>query len=270
MVYHMIATSLDSFPKNVSVDQADLQESLYGKKPVSRAAYFYYTTLLVLLSPFSLCAKTYQKASSIFKKMDPEVAQVKKVLKEHVVKKELENDSNQELYELAEKVNGIAGIYVKEMVIDVLSLGLKANALKEVLKGANISIEGDNGAFFDKWKHFPVCIKRVSSHKSDPEGCFSVKDPIFHEFLFWKDKQQKNTRFQLERTALFSFWHFSSSVIHLEDYLVYKRSGQQQGVFGNSEFTENHPIKVTFNEEAYLKKRAILEKAFNPLLEQPQ
>lgn len=112
--------------------------------------------------------------------------------------------------------------------------------LPALLQGANICLEGDGGAFCQKWKLHSECYKRVSSHQYQGEGCFAIG-----HMLFWVDPQM-NTRFQLEKSPLNGFL---SSIEHTIDYLRYKRDNQQQGVAGVSSQTEDFCLRIKINPD---------------------
>jgi hypothetical protein len=107
--------------------------------------------------------------------------------------------------------------------------------LPEILKGANVCLEGDRGFFYSRWKSHAESYPRVSSHCYQPNTCFAID-----HVLFWLDLEG-NTRFQFENSPLNSLL---SSMRHFADYLRYKRDNEQQGVTGTSAFTEEHPLRL--------------------------
>lgn len=107
--------------------------------------------------------------------------------------------------------------------------------LSEILNGANVCLEGDQGFFYSRWKSHAESYPRVSSHRYQIDTCFAID-----HVLFWLDPEG-NTRFQFENSPLDSLLN---STRHIADYLRYKRDNEQQGVTGASAFTEEHPLKL--------------------------
>jgi hypothetical protein len=103
--------------------------------------------------------------------------------------------------------------------------------LKEIMCGANVKFEGDNG-FACKWAQDPQARQRMSSHR--------YKDDLCHEIghgVFWQDCEG-NTHLQFQRSPLKN--SLFSAVQHLIDYLNYKKDGLQQGPSGTSPHVEDH------------------------------
>ncbi|MCH9631467.1 MAG: hypothetical protein S4CHLAM37_14900 [Chlamydiia bacterium] len=246
------------FSENLVYDNS--HHEIEERQPVSRATRIYYTALMVLLSPFVAFARTSLMVHNYLKKEDTVYAKAQSLLKTYVVS-DLSKVKNSDLVELSEKIAGIVDPSIKDLTLDILSLDCNLADLKEILKGANIDIRGDKGFLFNKWKNYGISKKRHSSHKSDKDGCYSLRDTFFKQFLFWKDSEKHNTRFQIENNAFeASVRNLCSSILHAQDYLNYRKSGLQQGQFGVSPFTETNPIKITFNMDKYLEKRSCLEK----------
>lgn len=145
-----------------------------------------------------------------------------------------------------------------ELFIDIFSADTLQPFLREILKGANVKIS-DDGYFYDKWSEMPDCYKRISSHDYQEDLCCGKPGNIMNAFLFWKD-QDGDTRFQIEKTPTAGpFWGIPDTIFHLADYLPYKRDGVQQSQFGQSIYTENYCIQVSFDMKDYLAKKEVLE-----------
>lgn len=246
------------FKENLVYD--DSHHELGERQVVSRATRVYYSALMMLLSPFVAFAKASLIVRDYLKRNDTLYAKTQNLLKTYVVA-DLSKVKGSDLIELSDKISRIVDPAIKDLTLDILSLDCNLADLKEILKGANIDIKGDRGYLFNKWKKFEISKKRHSSHKSDKDGCYSLRDTFFKQFIFWKDRRKHNTRFQIENNTFeASIRNICSSILHAQDYLRYRKSGYQQGQFGVSPFTEAHPIKINFNKKKYLEKRACLEK----------
>lgn len=228
------------------------------REEVSRTTRVYYTALLILLSPFVVFANASIKIRNYLKKDNALHLRTQDLLKTYVVE-DLSKVRTSDLIELSEKISKIVDPAIKDLTIDILSLNCNLADLKEILKGANIDLIDDKGFLFEKWKNYSISKKRHSSHFCDSSGCYSLKDSFFRQFLFWKDAEVHNTRFQFEKNAFeISLSNLASSILHAKDYLIYRRSGLQQGQFGVSPFTEARPIKIKFDMKSYQEKRECL------------
>lgn len=118
--------------------------------------------------------------------------------------------------------------------------------LPEILKGANVRIYKDEGFFCRRWSQHSLARQRVSSHRYQGRECYEVG-----HFLFWLDPEG-HTRFQFERSPFRGVFGF---VNHGIDFLRYLRDCEQQGVVGNSPFTEEHCLTVPIDPADYLDRR---------------
>lgn len=117
------------------------------------------------------------------------------------------------------------------------------NYLPQILQGANICLEGDDGAFCSRWREHPGCYKRISSHNYQDDECFAID-----HVLFWVDPEG-NTRFQYENSPLSGLL---SSIEHTIDYLRYRRDNEQQGVAGISPHTEDFCLRIQIDPFRFL------------------
>ncbi|MBX7067108.1 MAG: hypothetical protein K1X28_07745 [Parachlamydiales bacterium] len=113
----------------------------------------------------------------------------------------------------------------------------------DILQGANICLEGDRGAFCQRWRQHPNCYKRLSSHKYQGDECFAID-----HILFWVDPEG-NTRFQFENSPLRGVL---SAIEHAIDYLRYRRDNEQQGVVGISPHTEDFCLKIKLDSNRFI------------------
>lgn len=120
--------------------------------------------------------------------------------------------------------------------------------LAEILKGANVRLEGDRGFFCHHWRKHPETHRRVSSHKYQGKHCYEL-----HHFVFWLDPEG-NTRFQLQKSPLKGL---RSCIEHLIDLLRYRRDNRQQGPAGSSSRTETHCITLAIDPHIYATRRQV-------------
>jgi len=103
----------------------------------------------------------------------------------------------------------------------------------EIFRGAHVRI-GDKGARYDDWKTLPTADTRHSSHQSNGDQ-FHVDGPLSHTILFGKFSGW--TWLQLEGHPIQDVVSFFG---HMIDYVRYKRSGNNQGPYGESPHAEHH------------------------------
>lgn len=134
------------------------------------------------------------------------------------------------LSEQAEK-DHIAGYLMKQF----LDLPELHPHLVQILQGANVRLENEEGVFCRIWSQHPEAHVRISSHQYQGNQCYQLG-----YFLFWLDLEG-NTRFQFENHPLKTprDWIF-----HWIDLLRYKRDNQQQGVVGTSHHTEHYCLTI--------------------------
>lgn len=116
--------------------------------------------------------------------------------------------------------------------------------LVDILQGANICFEEDQGFFCRRWSQHPESYKRSSSHKYQRDECYGLG-----HFLFFLDSEG-NTRFQFENSP----WGGDSMVDHIVDFLRYRRDNEQQGVTGTSSYTEEYCIKIKVDLVEFLQR----------------
>ncbi len=118
--------------------------------------------------------------------------------------------------------------------------------LEEIVKGANVRIEGDRGFFCHHWRSHPEARRRISSHKYQEKHCYEL-----HHFAFWLDPDG-HTRFQLQNSPLRGL---RSCIEHLIDLLRYRRDNRQQGPAGSSPRTETDCISVAIDPQDFQTRR---------------
>lgn len=230
-----------------------------SKKAVSWRNYLTYNFLYYLFLPAFVTSRVILFAKNFFSRKNTHYAEVQDHIKSYFVDK-TKHHSLENLVELTQKMNKHMDPHMREFIIDVFAMEKNLSHISEILKGANIEIVGDDGEFFHRWKALGA-TSRTSSHRCDEDLSYSLNDNVFHELLFWKDSTLHNTRFQFESSPLKG--SVFSSILHMHDYLNYKRRGLQQGQFGQSSFTEDDPIKIVFNKETFERNRKELASLFS-------
>jgi hypothetical protein len=118
---------------------------------------------------------------------------------------------------------------------------------KEFLKGAHIQFI-DNHYYYNKWtKKYPGYLKKsYSSHKSTRKQ-YRVRSAKIPEILI--GTKRKGTWIQLERTPV------TKPVGHFIDYIAYTITGDNQGPYGSSKYTEKNPIIIKLSKRSRSTKR---------------
>lgn len=239
----------------VAVDKLHHQ----NRSNVGWTSYIFYSSLLVVLSPFVGIAKVSLFIRIFFNRKDPQYANIQDRIQKYASLKH-QKYSTEDLMDLTQRIHDLVEPKLKHIILDLVAMEKDLSHIHPILQGANVEIIGDKGFFFKAWKANPLAKKRASSHQCDRDKAYGIQGSLFNELLFWKDKKTHYTRFQLEsHPARNPLTHFSSCVLHLRDYLNYKRSGLQQGQFGESPFTEDKPIRIIFDNDVFLANKAELE-----------
>ncbi len=216
--------------------------------------YAFYSTLILALEPCRLAAD-----GTLWCVTDPsETAEIQELLQQFA-----NSENTQSLLETLLSIENPQMLKEKSLesdivlLIDIFSMDPQNPLLQEILKGANVKLL-DSGFFYEKWAELQGSYKRLSSHNYIEDMCQGKPGMIINEFLFWKDLDG-NTRFQLEKTPttgpLFGVPH---QILHLMDYLVYKRDDLQQSQFGCSKYTEKNCLQVSFDKIAYQKQKKVV------------
>lgn len=110
---------------------------------------------------------------------------------------------------------------------------------KEMLYGAYIIIN-DDGKFYRKWSKKNHTKPRISSHYSKNEEHEAKLKPRMtcSAVVLFGTTKNGNTWFQIEKTTKDCFMK------HTIDYFDHLLSGRNIGVYGNSKYTENKPLKL--------------------------
>ncbi len=136
--------------------------------------------------------------------------------------------------------------------IDMTGLN-EQEIMSQILLGAYIIID-DKGQTYETWSKLKSCQPRFSSHAADDKQ-YAIRGSLVKECLFSRKQikdEKENSRtvtwFQLERYPV----NFKYFMAHLWTYILYKRSGQNQGPYGSSLHSEHcHPfiLKVRSKDE---------------------
>lgn len=244
-----------------TVDQLHKQ----SKQSVSWPVYLFYTSLLITLSPFVIVAKTHLLVSNFFKRKDKDYAQIQDRIQKYASLKH-HNYSTEDLMDLTQRIHALVEPKMKSIILDLVAMEKDLSHIHPILRGANVEIKGDDGFFFQQWKTASGAKKRHSSHRCDRDLAYSIRGSLFNEFLFWKDRNSHDTRFQLEANSIHNpIINFPSLILHLNDFLNYKRSGLQQSQFGQSPFTEDQPIRINFNKKAFSYNKTEIKKIIDKM-----
>ncbi len=147
------------------------------------------------------------------------------------------------LYKVKHKLQPPKAEAMKKFLSDLLAIKETHRHLHHILKGANV-IFLDKGRHFHRWKKLKGAYQRISSHDHERGNCYGLRSKIFHESLFWLDRDG-NTRLQLEKTPFSKpILDIGNKLRHLVDFLRYFRDGLQQGPYGVSNRTESNPIVI--------------------------
>ena len=227
---------------------------------VDWTTYIFYSSLRLSLSPLVELAKASLFISNYFRRKDPEYATVQDRINKYATIKH-QKYATEDLIELTQRIHALVDPTLKPIILDLVAMEKDLSHIHPILQGANVEVIGDSGFFFNAWKANSNARQRQCSHKHDSDKAYSIRGSFFNEFLFWKDKDTHFTRFQLEANSIHNpLRNWPSLVLHLRDYLNYKISGLQQSQFGQSPFTENKPIRIVFEKEAFIENKADLEK----------
>lgn len=128
-----------------------------------------------------------------------------------------------------------------KVLIDFLSTPSASSHFRKLMKGANARISGKTNELFDKLTQLRGARQRPSSHPHQDGTSYGVETPLFGELLFWKD-EQGHLRLQFEGHSLNNILKV---YYHLVDYLWYKLQGKQQGLYGESKYTDAFPLEIT-------------------------
>jgi hypothetical protein len=107
--------------------------------------------------------------------------------------------------------------------------------LGELLRGANVRLEKDQGHFFRKWAEHSESYPRISSHHYQEPHCRALGHVLFYLDL------QGHTRMQFENSPLLGVRGW---IYHTLDYLYYCHDNQQIGVAGISPHTDAFHLNI--------------------------
>ena len=126
-------------------------------------------------------------------------------------------------------------------VTDFLCSSSAIPRLNRLMQGANARVCGSKGdRLFQAWKQCKGAKQRISSHAHQPGTSYGLEIPLFGELLFWKDAQG-HLRLQFEAHSLNSPFQIHH---HSVDYMHYRLSGKQQGLYGASKHVDSIPIDL--------------------------
>ncbi len=124
------------------------------------------------------------------------------------------------------------------LMIQFLALPEIHPHLGEILRGANVRLQGDQGRYFRTWSAHESARPRTSSHLHLPNECYEIGHLLFYLDL------EGHTRMQFENSPLNSCRNW---VYHTLDYLYHLRDGEQIGVAGTSPHVESRYLDVSIN-----------------------
>lgn len=131
------------------------------------------------------------------------------------------------------------------VIEDILKMNNIAPYLHELLKGANVRLYGDNGAFFEKWANLSTAYTRWTSHDAKLGKSRGLTGAFINELHFWVDRKTGDTCFQVEKHPMTGpLGGFKNALLHMVDYFRYIRDDLQQSTYGTSPHTDRRPIVI--------------------------
>ncbi|CAM9725407.1 unnamed protein product [Phaeothamnion confervicola] len=121
-----------------------------------------------------------------------------------------------------------------------------APILDEMLRGANVVVEGDDGWFYGWFAGLADAYKRRSSHRSTGPT-YGVPEGAVLKTLLTGTDSFRDTWFQLEGANWAPFTHPLDSVLHAINYVEYMLGGRQIGPLGSSRHVDSRPLRQVFD-----------------------
>ena len=128
--------------------------------------------------------------------------------------------------------------------------GFDFETVRQMLRGANVSIS-DAGQIYDGFKNDAITTRslnpysRISSHESSAPQYASNLGPHMRTILMGKT-DEGNTWMQLEGAPWGITQSLSNNVSHILDYLRYKMTGENQGPYGSSAYTDQKRLNLNY------------------------
>ena len=197
--------------------------------------------LQIALSPITITARIAVLASNLFfenKNLKETRRDILKILQKPNFSKN--PDDLQKIRSLTQKIFNSSE---QKILLDLIPC-LDSYLIQDILNGANIRL-CDEGFFYEKWKNLPHAETRSSSHEHKKKEARALENPLYKQFLFWKNEKTGSTHFQLERRPLsWKMKKWPELILHFDDYLTYRKTRKQIGPLGRSIYTEKSPILV--------------------------
>lgn len=124
-----------------------------------------------------------------------------------------------------------------KILADLMRIPAAQQYFGEVMRGAHVEL-ADGHAAYHTWRTLRSAKSRKSSHQSDGTQ-YQVSGPFSKAILF--GKRRDVTWLQLEGHP----WSgVQSRIGHIQDFLRYKFTGQNQGPYGSSSHTDKNPLRI--------------------------
>ncbi|KAF0682756.1 Aste57867_25159 [Aphanomyces stellatus] len=125
-------------------------------------------------------------------------------------------------------------------------LDRKRKLMMEVVKGAHVIVENDQGRYYELFKTISTTTySRISSHFSI-DVQYAVPQGYLLDTLLTGTTSHNDSWFQFEGANWDPFERPVDSVIHCLNYIEYKIRGVQVGPLGTSLHTDSNPLRIAF------------------------
>jgi hypothetical protein len=127
-------------------------------------------------------------------------------------------------------------------------LNKKRHLLMEIIKGAHVVVENDEGRYYEIFKNISTATyTRISSHFSR-DAQYAVPQGGLLDTLLTGTTRRKDSWFQFEGANWDPIGRPLDSFVHVLNYIEYKIRGVQIGPLGTSEFTDSNPLRIRYKE----------------------
>ncbi|KAG9416562.1 hypothetical protein AC1031_000961 [Aphanomyces cochlioides] len=129
-------------------------------------------------------------------------------------------------------------------------LNRQRKLMMEVVKGAHVIIENDNGRFYELFKTISSdTYSRISSHYSN-DVQYGVPQGALLDTLLTGTTSANDSWFQFEGANWDPFQRPVDSFLHCLNYIEYKIRGVQVGPLGTSSHTDRNPLRIPFRNQS--------------------
>jgi len=126
-------------------------------------------------------------------------------------------------------------------------LNKRVKFLVEIMKGAHVIVEQDDGWYYDKFRNLSSSTyARISSHFSS-EQQYAIPQGYMLDTLLTGKTSGQDSWFQLEGANWDPFYRPFDSFVHVLNYIEYRIRGVQIGPLGTSVHTDKNPLRIPFS-----------------------